>query len=184
MIRLETPRLVLRDYISADGEEYFHLKTHPRTMYYLQDIQLATRREAEEDLARVLADASSPERKFYFLRAELKDGTQIGSVGYTVIARTPLGKIAHAGYFYLPEFWGQGYGSEAFRRVLAFAFEEDGVYRMNTGCLTENAGSEKIMQKCGMIKEAERPQWEWHDGKMKTRVEYRLLKEEFMGWED
>ena len=29
------------------------------------------------------------------------------------------------------------------------------------------------------IKEAERPDYEWHDGKMKTRHEYRLLKNEW-----
>ena len=37
------------------------------------------------------------------------------------------------------------------------------------------------MQKNGMIKEAERPDYEWHDGRMKTRLEYRLLKNEWTG---
>lgn len=35
------------------------------------------------------------------------------------------------------------------------------------------------MQKCGLIKEAEHVDYEWHDGKMKTRLEYRLLKREW-----
>ena len=38
-----------------------------------------------------------------------------------------------------------------------------------------------IMVKCGLIKEAEHLDWEWHDGKMKTQAEYRLLKCE---WEN
>lgn len=46
---------------------------------------------------------------------------------------------------------------------------------MFTGCLAENIGSERVMQKCGLIKEAEHIDYEWHDGKMKTRLEYRLL---------
>ena len=33
--------------------------------------------------------------------------------------------------------------------------------------------------KFGLIKEAEHIDWEWHDGKMKTRLEYRLLKNEW-----
>lgn len=33
--------------------------------------------------------------------------------------------------------------------------------------------------KCGLIKEAEHIDYEWHDGKMKTRLEYRLLKKEW-----
>ena len=35
------------------------------------------------------------------------------------------------------------------------------------------------MKKCGLIKEAEHVDWEWHDGKMKTRLEYRMLKHEW-----
>ena len=61
-----------------------------------------------------------------------------------------------------------------------FNFEND-VYRVTTGCLAENIGSEKVMIKCGLIKEAEHLDWEWHDGKMKTRLEYRLLKNEWQG---
>ena len=54
------------------------------------------------------------------------------------------------------------------------------MYRVTTGCLAENIGSERVMQKNGMMKEAERPDYEWHDGRMKTRLEYRLLKNEWM----
>lgn len=181
MIRLETERLVLRDYISADEEEYYQLKTNEQTMgRYMRDIMLHSREEAKEEFARVLVDAESPDRTFCFLRVELKEsGRQLGSVGYTVEERTPVGKLVHAGYFYLPEFWGQGYGTEAMGEVIRFAFEEDGVYRLSTGCLAENRGSERIMRKCGMVKEAERPGWTWHDGEMKTRREYRLLREEY-----
>jgi ribosomal-protein-alanine N-acetyltransferase len=35
------------------------------------------------------------------------------------------------------------------------------------------------MQKNGLIKEAEHIDYEWHDGRMKTRLEYRLLKREW-----
>lgn len=179
-IRLETPRLILRDYVPADEEEYYQLKTDQATMgRYMRDIMLHSREEAREEFAGVLTDAAKPDRKFYFLRAERKDGRQVGSVGYTVTDRTPVGKLVHAGYFYLPEFWGQGLGTEAMERVIRFAFEENGVYRISTGCMAENHGSERIMQKCGMIKEAERVGWEWHDGEMKTRMEYRLLRDEY-----
>lgn len=180
-IRLETPRLILRDYIPADEEDYYLLKSDEGAMArYQSDIMLHSREEARQEFADILADASSPDRTFYFLRVEDKDtGRQLGSVGYTVTDRTPVGKLVGAGYFYLPEFWGQGFGTEAFRRVLSFAFEENGVYRVSTGCLKENHGSERIMQKCGLIKEAEHVNWQWHEGQMKTRLEYRLLREEY-----
>lgn len=114
-MRLETERLIVRDYEENDREAYFRLKNNPRTMYYLQDIYLSTREGADAD----------------------------------------------------------------FHKVLEFAFLEDQVYRVTTGCLADNIGSEKVMIKCGLIKEAEHVDWEWHDGRMKTRLEYRLLKSEW-----
>ena len=180
MIYLETERLILRDYREDDFNEYYRLKADSKTMYYLQDIQLSTKEEAYDDFHKVLDDMSKVDRKFYFMHIELKDShEQVGSIGYTVMNDTPVGKIVHAGYFTYPEFWGKGYATEAFRRVLEFAFSENNVYRMSTGCLAENIGSERVMQKCGLIKEAEHIDYEWHDGKMKTRLEYRLLKREW-----
>lgn len=180
MIYLETERLILRDYREDDFDEYYRLKADAKTMYYLQDIQMFSKEEAYEDFQMVLEDMKKPDRKFYFLHIELKDShEQIGSVGYTMTDNTPVGKLVHAGYFTYPKFWGNGYTTEALKRVLQFAFTEHNVYRVTTGCLAENVGSERVMQKCGLIKEAEHIDYEWHDGKMKTRLEYRLLKREW-----
>lgn len=180
MIYLETKRLILRDYCEDDFNEYYRLKTDSKTMYYLQDIQLHTKEEAYEDFHKVLDDSSKSDRKFYFMHIESKDfHEQIGSIGYTVMNDTPVGKIVNAGYFIYPKFWGKGFTTEAFQQVLEFAFSENNVYRVSTGCLAENIGSERVMQKCGLIKEAEHIDYEWHDGKMKTRLEYRLLKREW-----
>ena len=180
MIRLETDRLMLRDYTPGDFEAYCRLKMDPETMYYLQDIQLHSAEEAERDFAAVLADMRSPDRQFNFLHMERKDTReQVGSIGYTVTAQTPLGKLVHLGYFTYPRCWGRGYTTEALAAVLRYAFTQDKVYRVTTGCLTENIGSERVMQKNGLIKEAEHVDYEWHDGAMKTRVEYRLLKQEW-----
>lgn len=180
MIYLETERLILRDYHDKDFNDYYRLKSDTRTMYYLQDIQLFTEEEACEDFRMVLNDMKKSDREFYFLHIELKDlHEQVGSVGYTVMNDTPVGKLVHVGYFIYPKFWGNGYTTEALKRVLEFAFLENNVYRISTGCLAENAASERVMQKCGLTKEAEHIDYEWHDGKMKTRLEYRLLREEW-----
>ena len=176
----ETERLILRDYREDDFSAYYKLKTDSRTMYYLQDLQIFTEEEAYEDFHIVLNDMKKPDRKFYFLHIELKDShEQLGSIGYTVIDNTPMGKIVGAGYFIYPKFWGKGYTTEAFQRVIEFAFSANNVYRISAGCLAENVGSERVMQKCGLIKEAEHIDNEWHNGKMKTRLEYRLLKREW-----
>ncbi len=180
MINLETERLILRDYVKGDFDAYCRLKMDSQTMYYLQDIQLHSIDEAHKDFEDVLSDIGCENRQFYFLHVELKDThEQVGSIGYTVVDDTPVGKIVHLGYFTYPKFWGNGYTSEALKKLLEFAFTKNNVYRVTTGCLAENKGSERVMQKNGLVKEAEHVDYEWHDGKMKTRLEYRLLKSEW-----
>ena len=39
--------------------------------------------------------------------------------------------------------------------------------------------STRVMQKCGFIKEADFKSHTWHDGAMKDRVEYRMLRDEW-----
>ena len=180
MINLETDRLILRDYNESDFDAYYKLKTDDKTMYYMQDIKLDSPEDARAEFRDVLADMEKSDREFYFLHMELKDThEQVGSVGYTVTGTTPVGKLVHLGYFTYPKFWGNGYMSEAVKKVLEFAFTQDNVYRVTTGCLSENIGSERVMQKSGLIKEAEHIDYEWHDDRMKTRLEYRLLKAEW-----
>ena len=179
-IRLETERLILRDFSESDFDAYYRLKSDDRTMYYLQDIRLKSIDEGKADFAEILDDMKQTNRKYYFLHMELKDShEQVGSIGYTVTDESPAGKMVHLGYFTYPRFWGNGYTSEALQKVLEYAFTVDNVYRVTTGCLAENIGSERVMQKNGMIREAEYPDYEWHDGKMNTRLEYRLLKSEW-----
>jgi len=91
-----------------------------------------------------------------------------------------VGKLVDLGYFTYTHCWNKGYTTEAVQALLHFAFTQDGVCRMSAGCLRENIGSERVMQKCGFIKEAEFKQYAWHDGKLKDRVVYRLLKEEWL----
>ena len=180
MIYLETDRLILRDYKESDFDAYYRLKTDEQTMYYMQDIKLHSLEEAKADFREVLVDMQRDDRQFYFLHMELKDThEQVGSIGYTVIDDTTVGKIVHLGYFTYPKFWGNCYVSEALHKVLEYAFTQNNVYRVTTGCLAENIGSERVMQKNGLIKEAEHIDYEWHDGKMKTRLEYRLLRKEW-----
>ncbi len=56
MIKLETERLCLRDYVETDFEAYYKLKTDDKTMYYLQDIKLDDRETAQTEFDEVLAD--------------------------------------------------------------------------------------------------------------------------------
>lgn len=181
MIQLKTKRLMIRDPKNEDIEGWNRLISDPKTMYYLQDIKTSTKEESHRNLEVAMEETENPNRSKYFLAIEHRDtGDFMGSVGYTVTRITPVGKLAGIGYFLLPEYHRQGFMTGAVREVIRFGFGEDDVYRFSTGCLKENQSSEHVMQKCGMIQEAVLKSHTWHGGQMKDRVEYRLLKDEWL----
>ena len=180
MIKLFTERLIIRDYVVDDLNNHHELLSDDTVMYYLQDIKTKNIEESKENLMTVLNDLNSNDRRRYHFVIEKISGNEfIGGIGYTVIDNTPYGKLVHMGYFIKQNYWNKGYTTEALKKVVEFAFLENNVYRINTGCLKDNLYSEKIMQKCGFIKEAEFKEYVYHDGKYKDRVEYRLLKKEW-----
>lgn len=180
MIKLYTERLIIRDPLPSDIDGWHSLLSDSVAMYYLQDILTRSPEESRLNLETAVSESQSQDRKKYFFAIENKEtGTFMGTIGYTVTQATPVGKLVEAGYFLLPEYHGKGYMAEAFKEVIRFAFEDNDVYRISTGCLSENRASERTMQKCGLIKEAEFKSYTWHEGRMKDRVEYRLLRKEW-----
>ena len=52
-----------------------------------------------------------------------------------------------------PDFWNKGYGTEALKLVLSFAFDDLKLHRIEAGCAVDNVGSARVLEKAGMIKE-------------------------------
>lgn len=180
MIALTTERLLIRDPRPEDLPAHHALLSDPVVMRYLDDIQTHSLAESEENLRLALSQVDADPRTYYFLRMERRDtGAPVGQIGYTVRAFADVGKVVGVGYFIHRACWGQGYTAEALAEVLRFAFEEDGVYRVECGCLKENAASERVMQKCGMLREAELKMYQLHEGQLKDRLLYRLLRPEW-----
>lgn len=180
MVLLTTERLILRDHIPDDLEAMHTLLSDPAAMFYLPEIRTKTLEETRANLETAVNEARQERRVKYFFAIEIKDtGQYVGEIGFTVTMDTPLGMVVQLGYFILPEFWRQGIVTEAARRVIRFAFEETKTLKIETGCIQENAGSEGVMRKLGLIKEGEFKKHVWHDGHLKDRVEYRVLREEW-----
>ncbi len=77
-------------------------------------------------------------------------------------------------------FWGKGLVTEAAHAVVNYCFEHLNAMKIVVGCNKDNIGSENIIKKLGMIKEAEFKNHVYLHGKLCDRVEYRMLKEEWI----
>ena len=175
MTILETDRLILRDYEETDLDEMHRLWSDKKTMYYLDDIYC----ETIEDTIGYLNTGLENSDGHYFCICEKPDDSFIGSIGYTIVVTTPLGKIVHMGAMLLPEYHGKGYVTEAAKKVIGFAFTRDNCIRINTGCHKENEASRKVLERSGFRKEAEKIKAVFHDGVMKDRLEYAINRDEF-----
>jgi [ribosomal protein S5]-alanine N-acetyltransferase len=100
----------------------------------------------------------------------------IGMVG---IHPTPEYKRAELGYWMGHEYRGQGYMSEAVRRMIQFGFEVLDLNRVYAACFAENKASEHVMQKAGMVYEGRMRQHYIRFDKVHDAVYYGILREDW-----
>ncbi len=77
--------------------------------------------------------------------------------------------------------WGQGYGEEASRTMVDYAFNRLGLRRITCGTFVGNVGMQRIAQKLGFREEGVRRLAVYKDGSHRDVVEYGLFLEEFTG---
>ena len=181
VIQLITSRLSIRDHILEDLPTHHELFSSAKVMWFLPGAMTHSLEESRTNLQEAIDQIDHPKRSRCFLRIEdRRTHGHVGEIGYTVTDFTPQGKLVDAGYFIRDRYWGQGYATEAFRELIRFALEEDDVYCISCGCLKDNAASERVMQKCGLVKTADLREHQLYDGRLKDRVEYRLLRSEWL----
>lgn len=181
MIFLETERLIVRDHLIEDLEGLHALLSDVDNTHFIQDLRTKTTDETRENLFEAMKQSTLDDRRKVFLAIlEKSSGKYVGEIGYTITVKSCEGDVAELGYFILKEFWGKGYVTEAARAVLDYAFDAGGIVKIETGCNAENVGSEKIMIKLGMTREAIFLKHSELDGKLCDRVCYRMLKQEWV----
>lgn len=85
------------------------------------------------------------ERSFAILRKT--DMVLMGAIG---IHPNGDGFRAELGYWIGVDYWGQGYMTEAVRRVIQYGFEDMGLERIDAWHFMHNPASARVMQKAGM----------------------------------
>ena len=180
MVKLFTDRLIIRDPVFSDLQNHHELISNNNVMRYTQKMKPDSIEDSKKELLKAIEEAKLADRKLYTLIIENKITNEfIGEIGYKVSQDTPYGKLINLWYLIKEEYWNNGYTTEALKHLIKYAFEENNVYRISTGCIKENIGSEKVMIKGGLKKEAELREYVFHEGKLKDWVDYGLLKKEW-----
>ena len=75
--------------------------------------------------------------------------------------------------------WDQGYGTDATRTILRFAFTEMNLHRVSLGVLDYNARARRCYEKCGFREEGRVREHHFHDGRWHDQIMMGILQHEF-----
>lgn len=147
---LQSQRLTLRAFTLADAPAVqFILNDREITDYMLYIPYPCSVQWVEQYIQQVNQDAPTGRYTFGIVRSE--DDTIVGRINIRMNADHQRAEI---GYWVGRVFWGQGFASEAARRIIQFGFDDLGLNRVMGQCFARNAASARVLEKAGMRYEA------------------------------
>ncbi|MDR1303497.1 MAG: GNAT family N-acetyltransferase [Puniceicoccales bacterium] len=103
--------------------------------------------------------------------------TFIGTAGLSLFPEHEKGELH---YWLGKRHWGQGYGTEIARRVIAYAFEHIHLNRLEVNHMARNVRSQRVIEKCGFTFEGLMRSYIKRFGAFEDVKFYSLLRGEFM----
>lgn len=148
----QTERLTLRYISMSDLKDIHLLHSLPETDRFNT---LGIPKHIEETASIItpwISDNQKEEITNHTLAIEIRPSQQfLGLIALKVGA--PKYKKAEVWYKLDSNYWGNGFGTEALKGVLDFAFDTLTLHRIEAGCAVDNVASIKVLEKAGMIRE-------------------------------
>ncbi len=146
MTTLQTERLTIREFTSADANFILRLVNQPSWLRFIGDRGVHSLEEARKYIQE--GPVSSYKRNgFGLYLVELQESqVPLGMCG--LIKRDSLPDV-DLGFAFMPEFWGQGFAREAAAAVLAEGTNSLGLKRILAITSQDNHSSIKLLEKLG-----------------------------------
>ena len=178
---LETERLVLRRFTSADADLLASLDADPDVMHFVTGGVPTSRAEIESDFLPAFLGYYQRYEGFGFWAAvEKATGDFLGWFHFRPRPDAAPGEV-ELGYRLRRSAWGRGYATEGSRALISMGFTDLGVERVFAHTMTLNAASRRVMEKCGLALVRSIP-WDYpytFAGTEHGEVEYALTRPEW-----
>ena len=175
---LETVRLLLKDYEIDNIDDYFKLKSTREVWTYSTFTPLTDIKQANFLLKELIVNRKNG--KYDFMALYLKDTNEfIGESG--IIGYNPNANRCVIGYNLLPEFWNQGFATEITNRIVAYAFEELGIERIEALALQSNFASCKVLEKSGFMLEGVLRNYNKSNNGYRNVCYYGIISSDYFG---
>jgi ribosomal-protein-alanine N-acetyltransferase len=158
---LETPRLRLREIVSADSHALYRIFSDPDVCRYYDLDQLTDVSQAEEMVTHFAERfANCISLRWAITRKPFDD--LIGTFGLFVDSdwRGAIGYDLH------PDYWRQGIMTEAVTELTRFGFEDAGLPRIEAFVMLDNIASVRLLEKIGYTEEGVLRQYMFFKGQL------------------
>ncbi|MFC1996561.1 GNAT family N-acetyltransferase, partial [Chloroflexota bacterium] len=176
-IKITSSRLILREYTEADFQGVHMYAKDPETVRFMT-WGPNSHQETRDFIELAISQQSIEPRRNYHFAVTLKENNHlVGGCG--IHCHRMLHKSAEIGYCFNKQFWMQGYATETTGALLKFGFESMQMHRIIARCHPDNVGSERVMQKNGLRKEAHFVQELWQREQWRDSLLYAILDSEW-----
>ncbi|MDE5737670.1 MAG: GNAT family N-acetyltransferase [Oscillospiraceae bacterium] len=142
-IIIRSPRLLVRRFTSADGNDFAEILTDSETVFY-EPYEVFTQEQAIAE-----AEKFSHDERFFAVEHQ-ETGKMIGKLYFS---NQSFSNTYEIGYTFNRQYWNQGYASEAVRAFLQYAFTETQVTRICAIANVKNKRSCHLLEKLEFQKE-------------------------------
>lgn len=175
-VPLETDRLLLRRTVKSDIDEFFFIQLNPNIRRYLGTNRLGDDLEKNR---KYFDEEKYNELNYYRWTIVRKEDNKILGCIYLNI-HDEKARTAGIDYWIREDAWGNGYTTEASRKILNFAFDTLNINRIESCGGKDNPGTYKVMEKIGLKYEGERKEGIfYYYGGLENLVLYGITKEEY-----
>lgn len=146
-MRLQTERLLIRDWTIADSEAAHAFYSDSEVMQYLgsgranhslEQTRLSLRRAIAKD-----------EKPLGFWAVELVETGEV--IGGAILKWLPDRTNIEVGYHFGKAWWGQGFGTELATALVGYGFAQLPVERLVAVTYPENTASQRVLEKVGLF---------------------------------
>ena len=175
-IQFETTRLLLRFFEPSDAKTVQRLAGHEEVARTTLAIPHPYPDGAAEQWIEHVRQSSEKGDHYAFAMIKKEDGSLIGNMSMGISQKHKRSELA---YWVGRPFWGQGFATEAARRIVQFGFEDLNLNRICAAAMSKNPGSYKVMRKIGMKEEGIFPQHVLKWGIYEDLVFYGMVKSDY-----
>ena len=178
---IETQRLIMRPFDIKDLDIVSLLYGNPDIMTYMPCGNLMEE-EIRTHLQKITSDWNEKPQVNYEMAVICKPDSK--KIGRARIHMDYESDTAMIGWLLIQSEWNKGYATEITKSLLEYCFKILKVHRVCALCHPQNIGSWKVLEKCGLRREAHYIKKVKYlsnaDSHWEDELEYAILREEFM----